>query len=75
MSNSPVLTFDDLERLIDANKMYLQYMIETGIRKDAPELYKKQHYTNIHLLDFYHFWKENRSIGDEIRIARPARTL
>lgn len=75
MSQNPYLTHEDFHNLKDASRYYLDYMLDSGVRKDAPKLYEDMRTTNLRLMDFVQFWDNYTGIGDQIELNKPNRQL
>lgn len=75
MSQHPYLTNKDFHELKDASKFYLDYLVQTGVRRDAPELFEKARRANGRLLDFVQLWDNYPGLGDRIELRKPVREL
>lgn len=75
MSNRPYLTLQDFQEIKNACRHHLDYLMDSGVRRDAPEVYEKARQTNLRVLDFVQLWEQYPGIGDQIEIGKPTREI
>lgn len=73
MSSSPHLSREDFTILKDALRYYLDYLIQTGVRRDYPKHYDEVRNTNIHVLDMAQFIDNRPEYKDGIQLKLPSR--
>ena len=75
MSNNAFLKREDFQEFKNAMRQHLDYLVTTGVRRDAPEIYEKARRTNLRLLDFVQLWERYPGIGDSVELKKPVREL
>lgn len=75
MSQNPYLKLEDLQELKNASRHHLDYLIHSGVRRDAPEVFEHARRTNLRLLDFVQFWENYPGLGNVIELKKPPRAL